>query len=267
METNINYTVVGAFVITLLASIIFAIIWLSSGFSLEHYTKYLVNMQESVSGLNPDSAVEFNGVNVGEVESINIDHSNPHSVAVLLSVKSDTPVTRGTVATLATRGLTGLVYIALKDKGIDRRPLVALKNQHYPVIPTAPSLFVRIDAALTRLTTNLETITTSIQSVLDPQNVRSIKATLLNVERITGTLAANRKQIDAILNSTAHGMQSGANSIQMLQTQALPATYRLLNNLDEITRELSEVSAELKQNPSILIRGIAKPPLGPGETR
>ena len=126
METNVNYTLVGAFVIILLASIIFVIIWLSSGLSLAQYSTYMIYMQESVAGLNVDAPVEYNGVDVGLVKEIELNRKNPQLVELTLGIKSNTPITMGTEAMLATRGITGITYIALKDKSADLRPLVAV---------------------------------------------------------------------------------------------------------------------------------------------
>jgi phospholipid/cholesterol/gamma-HCH transport system substrate-binding protein len=88
METNVNYTIVGIFVISIISVIILAIIWLSSGLSTQTYTIYKVLMQESVSGLSPDSVVEYNGVNVGSVTTIQINKKNPQIVEVLLKIDS-----------------------------------------------------------------------------------------------------------------------------------------------------------------------------------
>jgi len=274
METNINYTLVGAFVVTLIGCIVFIIIWLSSGFSFQHYSYYLIYMQESVSGLTPDSPVEFNGVNVGTVTRIQLNHKNPQLVELILKINSNTPVTQGTVATLTTRGLTGITYVALKDKSTDLRPLVAVDDQPYPVIKTAPSFFMRIDTALNQLSTNLHEVTQSIQSVLDKENQQSIKQTLLNIERITDTLAGNSQKINTILENTSKAtqqvapmLQSSASTMRILQSQTLPAAYQLLDNLNQAAQNITAVSAQLKQNPAALIRGTAPRPLGPGETR
>jgi phospholipid/cholesterol/gamma-HCH transport system substrate-binding protein len=273
METNVNYTIVGIFVIVLLSAITMGIIWLSSGFSFAQYSTYMIYMQESVSGLNIDSSVEFNGVSVGSVKSIELNHRNPQLVEVLISIKSTTPVTRGTVATLNTRGITGVTYLALKDKSTDLRPLVKLSGQVYPVIPTAPSLFLRLDAALRQLSNNLRKVTESIQSVLDPENQLTIKATLHNVQQITNTLAINGQKMTVILENTAKAsaqlgplLQSGSSTMKTLEMQTLPTMYRLLSNLDEVTRTLTQVTADLKQNPAIIIRGTQRVP-GPGEQK
>lgn len=273
METKVNYTMVGVFVIILFIAIVVAIIWLSSGFSFEKYKTYMVYMQESVSGLSIDSAVEYNGVAVGSVKSIELNHKNPQLVEVLLSIKSQTPITQGTVATLNTRGLTGLAFIALKDKSTDLRPLKAAPGEPYPIISTAPSIFVRLDTALNQLTKSFNSISKSFESLLDKENLSAIKKTLANIQLFTAEFAANNKNLSEIMTNTAKVtadfaplIQSSTATVRILQTQTLPGTYQLLNNLNDITRNLSTVTNELKQNPSIILRGVERP-LGPGETR
>lgn len=238
MESNVNYTLVGAFVIFLTGLIILGIIWLSSGFySDEKFSIYEVNMQESVSGLSQDAAVEYNGVNVGQVTSIKLDRKNPRVVEVLLKIKSDTPVTLGTKAKLDIRSLSGQAYILLEDKGTNMTPLKALPGQEYPVIRTTPSLFVRLDTTLTQLSTSFSQLTTSVRSLLDDENLHSFKLLL----------------------------DSSQSAAQLLQTQTIPAFNQALINLDNITHSLYEVSDEIKQNPAIIIRGKAAGALGPGE--
>jgi len=274
METNVHYTIVGAFVILLCAAIALTIIWLSSGFSTQVYTTYLVYMQESVSGLNIDAPVEYNGVAVGAVKLVKLDPNDPHIVDLELDIKADTPITQGTTATLTTRGITGITFIALKDNGYDLRPLVALKGQPYPVIKTAPSFFMRIDLVLDKLSNHIQRVSEAIQTLLDPQNQASIKETLVNLRQITGSLASNTQQLDKIFKHTADFtqhmtplLQSSRGAMVTLQNQTLPETYRLLSNLNDTARNLSQFSQELKQNPSILIRGKLAAPPGPGEKR
>src|SRR3990167_8191756 len=266
METNINYAAVGAFVICLVAALVMAIIWLSSGFSFEHNSIYKIYMQESVSGLNIDSPVEFNGVGVGGVKSIELDPANPQLVQVLVDVKSTTPITQGTIATLQTRGMTGITFIALKDKSKDVTPIKLEEGDDYPVIKTGPSIFMRLDTALTVLSD-------SIRELLDKENQQSIKAILLNMRDVTGALAANNQKLDRIIQNTEKAtlqflplIRSTTSAMRTFEMQTLPATYNLLNNLDHITRSLAEVSEELRRNPSVLIRGVQRQTSGPGES-
>lgn len=274
METNINYAAVGAFMITLIAAIVLAIIWLSSGFNFQQYTTYKIYMQEAVSGLNIDSPVEFNGVNVGNVKSIELDQTDPQHVELLISVKDQTPVSQGTIATLQSRGITGVTYISLRDKSDTYVPIEIQKGDKYPVIRTGPSIFLRIDTALSKLSDNLHDVSTAFQQLLDKENQRNIKDILANMERITGTLADNNVRMTRILDNTEKAsnqfgplVRSTTNTMRMFELQTMPATYQLIANLNGLTRSLTEMSAELKQNPSIVLRGVQRTPNGPGESQ
>jgi phospholipid/cholesterol/gamma-HCH transport system substrate-binding protein len=272
METNVNYTIVGVFVITLVSVMVMTIIWLSAGFSTAQYAFYKVYMTESVSGLSLDSPVEYNGVSVGSVKSIELNQKNPQLVELLLRINKKAPITQGTVAMLNVKGLTGIAYIALQDKGLNTAPLVAFTGQPYPVIKTAPSFFMRIDTAITKLNENLHEVSNSIRMLLDQENLRSIKEILLNVRDFTGTLAGSGKQLKEIINNTAKAsyefspmMISGRNAMESLSTGTLPAAQNAMTNLSVTAENLSEVSREMKQNPAVLIRGKVPHALGPGE--
>ena len=243
METKVNYTMVGLFVIGLFSAIVMSVIWLSAGMTATEYTVYQVLMKESVSGLSIDAPVEFNGVNVGNIKNIEISQKDPQVVIVLLNVKEHTPITVGTRATLNMKGLTGIAYLALIDKGLDTRALQKLPDQSYPIINTAPSLLVRFDTAMTKLNESLHQVSVSIRALLDQENLLAIKAVLKNMQSVTESLTP-------LIQST--------NTI-------LPAANQAITNLDVITRNLMGVSAEIKQNPAVLIRGKQPQALGPGE--
>lgn len=274
MDSDVNYTLVGAFVITLTAAIVFAIIWLSSGLSAFDYKNYLIYSQESVSGLSIDAAVEYNGVKVGAVENVSLDEDNPHLVKVLLKINSKTPITQGTVATLTSRGVTGIAFIALKDAGNNLQPIAVQPGQHYPVIPTSPSLFMRLDTALTTLNKSVQTVSESLRGLLDKENLKSIKGILTNLDLVTTTLSENSQKLTTIMVNTSRAseqliplLNNSSTAMKTLEIQTLPATYQLLSNLNDVARTLNEVSTQLKQNPSMLIRGVAPLPPGPGEKR
>ncbi len=272
MDTKVNYTIIGSFVIILFSFFVLGIIWLSAGFSNQTYTTYQVNMQEAVTGLNQDAVVEYNGVNVGNVKSIKLNKRNPNFVELLLDVQSDTPITQGTIATLSTRGITGITYISLKDKGTDLSPVVVTKDQSYPIIKTGPSIFLQIDTAVRDLTTSVKQVSESFKAFFDKDNLKSMKEILRNTASISNNLAQNNEILNNILENTQIAtarfpmlIQSSERTLQTLQTQTLPETNRIIANLDTIANNLSVLSSDLKNNPSILIRGKQPSTLGPGE--
>lgn len=272
METNVNYTIVGAFVILLLTAIILGVIWLSSGLSSHTYAIYQIDMKESVSGLSIDSTVEFNGVNVGSVKNIEIQPNDPQTVVLLLKIYNTTPITEGTTAALNSKGLTGVSYVSLIDKGANKKRLVAKPGQPYPIIIAIPSLFNRFDTALVKLNENVHAVTSAVEKLLDQENLLAIKESLQNIRSFTQSMVDNEQQMTLIMQNTAKAtaqipvlINAGNNAMQIVNRQTIPALNQSMTNLQTATQNMIGITHELKQNPAVLIRGRTPEPLGPGE--
>src|SRR4029077_1469590 len=108
-----TYIRIGLFVVVLTTALIWGTLWLSAGGAPGEFDFYTTYMNESVSGLSPDAALTYRGVNVGKVREITIDPNNPNRVRLLLQVKHGVPIKQDTEATLAMQGLTGLATIDL----------------------------------------------------------------------------------------------------------------------------------------------------------
>ncbi len=265
MESKVNYTLVGAFVLILTIILIIFITWLSAGLSTKHYKNYLVIMHESVAGLGVNSAVKYNGVNVGSVKKISLNNQNPEQVRLLLQIEEHTPITGGTTATLNSQGLTGITYVALQGSDSNLKPIPLLAGEKYPVIKSTPSLLLRLDTTLRALNNNMNQITQDINGVLGGENPELFRKVLNNLSITTDHLAAQSKRLDSILINTARSTQAFPSLMNTLTQQTLPSTNQVLNNLSSMTDNLLELSDNLRQNPSILIRGQKPLPLGPGE--
>src|SRR3990167_10024623 len=113
MDTKVNYTIVGLFVILVGAIAVLLFLWLTSLKHRDVYDTYIVYMHEEVSGLNAQSAVRYNGVKVGYVESIRLNPKDPQQVVLTLKIKQGTPITTSTIATLKSEGITGVDYVGL----------------------------------------------------------------------------------------------------------------------------------------------------------
>ena len=55
--------------------------------------------------------------------------------------------------------------------------------------------------------------------------------------------------------------------MRALQNQILPQAQRTLVRLDQLTTSLDDTAAQIKRNPSVLVRGGAALPPGPGEAQ
>ena len=89
MERQVNYAVVGLFVILLGAAWLAISLWLALGDFGTNYTRYHVFMNESVSGLHLDAPVKYRGVEIGRVRDIGLNPLVPEQVQLTLDIEAD----------------------------------------------------------------------------------------------------------------------------------------------------------------------------------
>jgi phospholipid/cholesterol/gamma-HCH transport system substrate-binding protein len=304
VKIDINTKARVAFAAVLLVSVVAGALWYMH--SVSHYATYQIYTQDSVSGLMVDAPIEFHGVEVGKVRDIrlvnprlvnivlSIDKSAPVTTASVATVTS-----RG----LATRGFTGYVYISLDDVRTDARPLITAAGVPYPVIPTAPSKVITLDTDISQVKDNVQAITALLQSLLDRKTILSLQQAADSMQQLTKVLAANSSKLSSIVDHTelaSHRLEpllessqetvrvlqtqvlpevhvalanleplleSSQDSVSALQTQILPEARQALMNLDNLSTTFTGVATRIDQDPSILIRGAARPSPGPGESK
>lgn len=288
MEAKTNYTMVGLAVLILTTALVAAALWLSVGFDKKKYRNYVVLVHEAVSGLSEESPVKFNGVQVGSVSRITLSRRDPRQVRLLLKIVDGTPITVSTWATLISQGITGTTYVGLSASSSDLTPLKKLKGEHYPIIPSKPSLFHQLDSVLKEVSESVETVSQKLNNVLDKENLSNFKTSLANLKTFTDVVAKHQQDIgDSLKNlakisnelpatirnlnkagqQVANTMKSGEATINKISQQAIPPTVTLMIKLNNIAANLEKISAQMRQNPAIVIRGTTPPTPGPGERK
>lgn len=238
METKVNYTLVGSFVVILGAMLVAVILWLASGGAFQKtYDLYLAISEESVAGLNIDAPVKYNGVDVGKVRQIQLDPVNPERVNLLFALDHGTPIKQDTVAVLKTQGLTGIAYVELSGGANDQPLLQARAGDDYPQILTKPSLSARLENVLTSVLAKLDSTSNNFNALLGPENQAAFKSTLADLAQVAHTLAARNESIDAGLIDAARTMKNSARASTELEPlierigQAADAVEKMGNEL------------------------------------
>ena len=197
--------------------LIFVVLWLASGGAMQKkYDLYLAVLEESVAGLNLNAPVKYNGVNVGKVQNIQLDPSNPQRVLLIFAIERGTPIKVDTVAVLKTQGLTGIAYVELDGGVKNAAPLVATDGQKYPVIQTKPSLSTRLENILTTVLAKLDATSSNIDSLLSRENQLAFKSTLADIAVVAKTIAARKSEIDAGIVNVARTADNSARATQKL---------------------------------------------------
>lgn len=278
MESKVNLAVIGLFVLILGALLIGGVLWLSGGKSYgKSYDTYLVYMSESVSGLNPDAPVRYRGVQVGGVRDISLAPGNVELVQLTLDIEHGTPVKQDTVAVLQVQGLTGIAHIDLAGGSREALPLQAKPDEKYPVIPTGPSLMLRLDSGITTLLANLNRSSENINALLDEENRAAMHRTLANLDRLSGALAGtdlpqllqrlqrSADRFDRMANALALAGTRTADTLGSVRAETLPEARQAIAELRELTASLRRFSEALERNPGLLLQGRENLKPGPGE--
>ena len=90
-----------------------ALLWLAGSRFFQSVDTYTILFAESVSGLLPGAAVEYQGVTVGKVETLGLTQDAPPRVQVTIALQSGTPIRQDTTAHLIGSFVTGIRYIEL----------------------------------------------------------------------------------------------------------------------------------------------------------
>ncbi len=254
MEPKVNYFLVGSFVVILGAAMVIGMFWLGKTDYRGVNDRYEAFMRESVAGLSVDSTVKYRGVDVGRVKDIALNQSNPEEVRLTLDIARGTPIKTDTIAVLETQGLTGLATINLTGGSREAPPLQAAVGQEYPVIKTGPSLFFRLDEAmsrllsekgLTKLLTDLDVLAKGASEVVDEENRVRLKQTLKDLSEVAQTIAAHKDQLDRGLTGAERSADNLAKMTLSLNEQ-VPLLLARINksalSLQRLTDELAVTS-------------------------
>jgi phospholipid/cholesterol/gamma-HCH transport system substrate-binding protein len=229
VQSQVNYTLVGLFVLLLSAALVATVSWLTLGGESRVYDRYRVYFRESVAGLNLKATVRYRGVQVGQVASIELDHEHPDQVDVVLNIERGTPIRRDTIATLSTRGLTGVASVELSG-GAQSLPLEKKADQELPVIQAGPSLVARLDDAFNNILTNVNNLSQRLERLLGDDNQIAITRTLQNLSTITGAVAGR------------------ADSIRQTMTNVETFTSSLAERADRMGKALDQLAAGLEKS-------------------
>jgi len=271
--------------------------WLTSGPS--EPLRYRIVTGESVSGLAPQSRVEFKGIEVGHVQRIWFDPRDRSRVIVDFNVQRDTYVTHATYAVLTMHGITGGETLELKLGNGSRKPL-ATSDKDPAHIPLRKGLLAQLEDSARQSMKDLQAVLESARKVLDEGNREHISASIRQIDAATAKLVQIEtelmpamKQMPALVQSAqksldeSHALLANANRIAVeargpvkkageaadtvqhlgrtLDRQTAPDVEALSQSLLRTSRQLEDLIRELKAKPQSLIFGPAAPPPGPGE--
>lgn len=257
MEPKVNYLLAGSFVLVLSIVTLGLVVWLGKADFRGVYDQYDTYMRQSVSGLSVNSAVKYRGVDVGRVKDIALNPENTEEVRLSLDILRGTPIKTDTVATLETQGLTGLATLNLEGGSREALRLVIEPGQEYPVIQSRPSLFFRLDMALSRLLSdqsltklfkNLNAFSENAMAMMSEENRVHLERTLADLSIISRTLAGQSDSINHAIETASESMENLAILTSTINEEIPP----LLNRINKSAVAVKQVTEELARTGNVV---------------
>ena len=216
MVRHVSSRALGLFVTVGVILGVAAIIWVGASKYFEKGERYVSYFNESVQGLQQDSAVKYRGVDVGRVEGIRVAPDN-RLIEVIMKIRLKEEVEKNNVAYLRVVGITGIVFIELDRRDPeepDLSPRIDFASE-YPIIPSRPSqlrqIFSGIDEIVEKIKqVDLEgiskSITHSAKAAEDLLAGPRTQKVLANLESISVNLDQTMARVEKI---TAEGNLEG----------------------------------------------------------
>ena len=257
METKANYTIVGFFVLLVLASAAGFVFWLQEYGRQGPIAELIVRIPGSANGLSVGSAVRFNGIQVGSIKALEIDPQDPRFTIARTMVKADTPVHDSTTAKLELQGLTGTGYIELAANGQDGPNILqeALKNDTPAELTADKSSLSNLLTTADRIMKRIDTTASDVQTLVSDISPTLTK-TVSNVETFTGALADNSDEIGDFLetvgklaktvDSLSGRLETTVDSLDKVIKAVNPdEVASIINNANTITSNVAKASDDL----------------------
>lgn len=244
METRAHHILIGLFTLTASAAILLFVLWMTRYGDDRNYQNYDILFREAVSGLNVGSAVQYNGIGVGEVESLTLDPDDPRQVWARVRVAGTTPIKSDTQARLTLLNITGASGIELSEGTPDSPPLTT-GERGVPMIIAEPSSLARLRGDSEELILSVTTLLDSANRLLSEENAAYITRVLDNLDTVTTALAREQDTLREALQSLVTAGQDVSHLIARFDQQTSDYAEPLLASAAQTMTNIEQLSLRL----------------------
>jgi phospholipid/cholesterol/gamma-HCH transport system substrate-binding protein len=191
---------------------------------------------ESVSGLEQNAAVRYQGLKIGRVEHIAIAPDAPEAIEVTMSLDPCVAIYEGTVAQLDNAGLTGLKAVNLSPGDSHGKRLA-----DNSLLPSRGSVFSSITHDATAMMTDVRHVADQLNSLLGASgNRQRLEHLIAGLDRLTG-------HVDAILSDPNKPVQAFIGHLDDLVQASVQSAKAIEGTAVAVTRTLDESRPAITQ--------------------
>lgn len=157
------------------------------------------------------------------------------------------------------QAVTGLLQTTL-----DPQTVAALRQSLASLEKVSHTLASNNDR-MERILASAERVTARLDARVLPQ----VEGSLVRMDQLAATLdgrvTSMAQAADQAGTRLLPLLQASTDTVLVLQTQVLPEAQRTLVRMDQLSATLTDTAGRIQRNPSLLVRGAAPVPGGPGE--
>ena len=283
METKANYALLGA--ATLIGAVLVMVfaMWMANSEFRRGYHEYDVVFDGPVRGLAEGGEVRFNGIKVGEVQTLRIDPENTNRVLARVRISTDIPVREDSEARLEPVGITGVTLIQL-SAGSESAAVIrpAFGAPPPQIIGKASQIDILVEQSEDIVRRASEAMA-AVRTLLTDENIARVSRIMADLETVSRQLA-DRRSVIVRSGEAAGAMTEAAQSIGALarqsqadlaeldravadvRTAAEIASARTLPEITQAAEEIrraanaiARVAESIEENPSVLTPQSPRP--------
>ena len=278
---NVNYLVVGSFVLAVMTAFIVVMVMLTGrGGSTDEYNVYY----DSVAGLKYGTIVSYEGYQLGQVEGVEpVQENGKTRYKVDFTIQSGWKVPEDSIAAIVSSGLLGGISIDIKE-GVSKTALAiggTLKGQEgadlfaavggaagdIKLLISDVRKFVQtlnkessIFADAHKVMNRLDNSAAGLEKILSDENQQNISKTITNVTQASARLEKTLGDVEELVNNSSavvsenredlhRSIRHLSASLEVVSQHIDTITY----NLDGTSRNLNEFSRQIRENPGLLL--------------
>jgi len=241
---------VGLFVTAAIAAFIFFVVWLTGRSGDEEMARYSLKFGRDVSGLAVGGPVKYMGMNVGSVIHMGLEQNRGVRVRVDIEILAQTPVNRGTYASLALQGITGVAVVNLASETGVHEPLPPGPQGQYPEIPVRDVGFVAVLSSAPEIMAKLDNLLTQAGELLGEENRNHVTGSLRNFEQLTSSLAGSSEALAELpqdLRATLADIQETVGELRATIGAVQPGVTETIANINRSSANLASLTERFEK--------------------
>ncbi|WP_394177120.1 MlaD family protein [Yoonia maritima] len=206
METRANYILIGVFALFGILGTLGFFVWLAKVEVDRQYAHYDI-LFESVSGLDRAADVQFNGLSVGRVISLDLYPDDPSKVIVRIEIASETPIKTDTKAQMQSQGLTGVAFVSLAGGSPQAALLRDTAGTEVSIIEAERSMVQTLTAEAPDLIAEAVNLMRQLEVLTNEKNQAHFANILENIEETTELLPPLASQTETTMAAAAQTLE------------------------------------------------------------